>query len=384
MRIERLNIYKISIPFTGDFSISRLKGRSSNNVVVEVIADQGEIRGYGEAIPVEFVTGETPETALKSAGGFIRNSAFPWDLNDVSEIWAFVDVLPGCKEHNAAVCATEMAILDALGKAQEMSVIEYFPQYFRAETVSYGAQVTLGGKERVMELCKLIKSLGINHLRIKMDGDFHRNRLAIETVKKVFFDGCELRIDPNCVWDRDLAFRHIPLIKEYNVKIVEEPMVRDSPDFPEFARIMRDNDIILMACESAPTLEDVAGIFKENYYQMVNVKLSRSGGFRRTLKIVEYLRSHMIPFQIGCTIGESGILSAAGRTLCLLCKDAVYCDGSYDRFILKENTTNEDVSFGPGGEAGPLDGPGLGVEVSSEKLKRLCSDDSSSITVSRP
>ena len=82
-------------------------------------------------------------------------------------------------------------------------------------------------------------------------------------------------------------------------------------------------------------------------------------------------------------MGESGILSAAGRILCLLCGDAVYCDGSYDEFLLKQNVTVEDVSMGPGGEADPLNGPGLGVEVSDKNLACL-SEGYTTITVLRP
>jgi len=82
-------------------------------------------------------------------------------------------------------------------------------------------------------------------------------------------------------------------------------------------------------------------------------------------------------------LGESGILSAAGRALSLLCKDAVYYDGSYDKFLLKENITIEDVSFGPGGKAGPLDGSGLGVKIDRGNLMQL-SDGSPSLTISSP
>jgi muconate cycloisomerase len=116
---------------------------------------------------------------------------------------------------------------------------------------------------------------------------------------------------------------------------------------------------------------------------MINVRLSKCGGFGNSLKIIEYLRCNKISFQIGCHLGESGILSAAGRILCLLCRDAVYCDGSYDEFLLEKNVTVEDVSMGPGGEADPLKGPGLGMEVSEKNLAEL-SEGFNSITVSRP
>lgn len=382
MLIDKVNVYRVVLPFKGDFSISRLKGLSSNHVVVEVVADQGKIRGYGDAVPVEFVTGETPESAIKSAELLLLKGSFPWNLNDVSQIWDFVDGTPDGMEQNAALCAIEMALLDALGKGEGRPMIEYFPKDFYTDRVYYGASVTLGSKERVLEICRLIKGLGINHLRIKMDGDFEQNRYVTETVRSIFGEECELRIDPNGVWDRDLAFRHLSLIKDYRVKVVEEPMMREAPGFVEFAGAVRSEGAILMACESAPTLDHVKRIIKEGYFQSVNVKLSRSGGFRRALGIIEHLREKGLSFQIGCTVGESGLLSAAGRALCLLCGDAVTCDGSYDEFILKENITNENVSFGPGGEAGPLNGPGLGVEVSTRSLERL-SDDSRKVTIER-
>ncbi len=59
------------------------------------------------------------------------------------------------------------------------------------------------------------------------------------------------------------------------------------------------------------------------------------------------------------------------------------CDGSYDEFMLKENVTIQDVSFGLGGEAAPLGDPGMGVEVSGNNLARL-SEVFNTITVSRP
>ena len=74
---------------------------------------------------------------------------------------------------------------------------------------------------------------------------------------------------------------------------------------------------------------------------------------------------------IGCTLGEAGLLSAAGRALGLACSDAVTYDGSYDRFMLRENIIEEDVTFGQGGQAGPLGGYGLGVTVKKDTLDRL-------------
>ena len=387
MQIERVNLYKILLSFAGDFSISENKWYSVNNILAEIIANQGEIKGYGEGAPRLYVTGESSEyvnrSAIESVSSFLHKDMFPWELSDVSQIWNFIDILPKSNENNAAICAIEMALLDSLGKSQDKSIIDYFPKDFYTDKVHYGATITLGNKQRIKEICQLTKKLGIDHLRVKMGKDFKKNKETLETVNMVYGNDCDISLDPNGVWDRELALKHVWLIKEYKVRVVEEPMMSDNPALPEFAEKMRSIGVILMACHSVTTLEDVERIINKDLYQMVNVKLSRSGGFRRSLRMIDFLRTNERFFQIGCHLGESGVLSAGGRALGLLCGDALYYDGSYDKFLLKENITKENVSFGAGGEAGPLDGPGLGVEIDKECLLHL-SNGAPIQTISNP
>ena len=374
MRIDRVHVNKILLPFQGDFFSGRKKSAYAENIIVEVVADKGGIRGYGEGAPRWDDTEESQASAAKKAIHLISETPFPWELSDVSQIKDFVDGLPEEKCYSTAICTLEMALLDALSKSQDRYITEYFPRDYYADAIHYGFTIPVAQNVSILEICKLISDMGIKHVRIKMDEDFERNKRALETVRSVCGDDCELRIDPNGVWNQHIAFQHIPLIKEHKIKVVEEPMEKDDPGLGEFAEVIRSMGVLLMACQSAPTLKDIERVIEKGYHQMINVKLSRSGGFQRTLRNIDYLRSRGISFQIGCNLGESGILSAAGRGLCLLCKDAMYYDGSYDRFLLKENITVEDVSFGLGGGAGPLDGPGLGVNVNTEALEHLCNE----------
>ncbi len=382
MRIKKLNLYHLALPFSGEFSLSIRKGLMSQTVILELVGENPSIRGYGEGIPIASVTGETPESVIRDVLHFTADPLFPWELGDISRIWDFVDIFPGKKHHNAAICALEMALLDMLGKVERKSVVEYFPRTHLTDVVHYGAPVPLGDRNRISMFCGWIKALGIKRVRVKMGSNHDQNRRTLETVVSGLGNGCELRIDPNGIWDRQLAFKHLPIIIEHGVDIVEEPLKRDAPGFREFADALFEKGITLMACESAPTLMDVEHIMEEGFYQMINIKLCRSGGYRRAFQMIDAIRKSPLSFQIGCTLGESGILSAAGRALCLLSKDAVNFDGSYDRFLLKENTTTENVSFGPEGRAGPLGGYGLGVHVNERNLKELAV--SSIITAKAP
>ena len=383
MKIDEVRIHPVTLPFSGDFSHSRKSGASAKNVIVELIAGEGELRGYGEGAPRSYVTGESQDSANESIKLFLETGSFPWDLLDISQIWDFVDSVPDGTKHNAALCALEMALLDAVGKEHGRSIIEFFSKDFQADSVYYGAILPLDEKSRITRLCRIIKRIGIHRVKLKMGKDLKKNKEIFEAAYEVFGNEYDLKIDVNGAWNRTTAFDHIHLMKNYGVKVVEQPMTPGDPDIVDFAEAMRSHGVKLMADESACSLSEVKGVVSEGQYNMINIRLSKCGGYRRSLRIIDYLRESKIPFQIGCQLGESGLLSAAGRILSLLCKDATYHDGSYDAFLLRENITETHVSFGPKGKAGPLGGTGLGVKVNSRNLE-LLSDQAGIVCFRRP
>jgi L-Ala-D/L-Glu epimerase len=383
MQIDRIRARAISLPFAFDFSHSLRKGSSVKNVVVEVVAERGRIRGFGEGAPRPYVTGETVETACRAVAGLTGENAFPWQINRISDIWNYIDGVPENRAFNAAICALEIALLDAFARYENRYLIDYFPQTFYTDRIFYGAALPLTDPETALAGCHIVRDLGIRKLKLKLGPDLDQNRALLATVPAVFGRDYDLKIDVNCVWNRHIALDHIPLIKDFGIRVVEQPMMPMDPEIFQIVGPIRQAGALLMADESACTLSEVRRIHEEKSYGMINVRLSKCGGFRRSCQIIDYLRQNEIPFQIACHLGESGLLSAAGRILSLLCRDARYWDGSYDRFLLKENITTGPVTFGSGGETGPLKGPGLGVAVDVNALGRL-SLDRDPITIERP
>jgi L-alanine-DL-glutamate epimerase-like enolase superfamily enzyme len=379
MRIDKVRVYQITLPFSGDFFHARSKASSARNIIVEIIADKGEIRGYGEGAPRIHVTGESQQSAAEGVKALVMSKEFPWDLESISEVWGFVESLSVGKEHHSALCSVESALLDGLGRAENKPVSEYLPKDFVARKVTYGATVPIGSEERVAQICRLIRSLGIDRLRLKMGKDFEQNQRCLRIVNSFFGQECDLRVDVNGGWTMALALKHLDLLVEHRVRVVEQPMMPGDPNMGTVSAQLRAHGIEVMADESACTLSEVEALTQQGWYSMTNVRLSKCGGFRNSLKSIDFLRKRGVPFQIGCQLGESGILSAAGRALCLANLDAAYYDGSYDKFLLADNVTVEDVMFGPGGVAGPLEGSGLGTEVDNGKLGRM--SDPSKITV---
>lgn len=383
MRIEKLKIYSVHLPFRSEFSHSLRKRFSGPNVVVEIVAEGGSVRGYGEGAPRTYVTGESQASVGRSVLLFAQERHFPWHLDDVSQVWDFIDSLSVEKIQNSAICALESALLDALGRYEGRYILDYFPKDFCTDIIHYGAPLPLTSREDILARCKPIRDMGIRKIKLKLGKHFNQNQEILDSVWHGFGDDHDLKVDVNGVWNSDMALRHLPLFQKYRVRVAEQPFGTEDSEFAEAAGLIKATGIALMADESACTLPEVRKLHREGFYDMVNVRLSKCGGLRRSLRIVDYLRENRVAFQIGCHLGESGLLSAAGRILSLLCRDAIYHDGCYDAWLLKENITCEDVSFGWGGKAGRLRGPGLGVDTNPRNLQSL-SESAATVTISRP
>jgi muconate cycloisomerase len=75
--------------------------------------------------------------------------------------------------------------------------------------------------------------------------------------------------------------------------------------------------------------------------------------------------------QVGAQVGETGILSAAGRTFAAHLPALVSTEGSFGTWLLAEDVTFESVAFGLGGRAPLLKTRGLSVTVKEDALERF-------------
>jgi muconate cycloisomerase len=78
-----------------------------------------------------------------------------------------------------------------------------------------------------------------------------------------------------------------------------------------------------------------------------------------------------IKIQVGAQVGETGILSAAGRTFAAHLPALEFAEGSFGTWLLAEDVTFESIAFGWGGRAPLLKSRGLSVTVNEDALEHL-------------
>jgi muconate cycloisomerase len=104
---------------------------------------------------------------------------------------------------------------------------------------------------------------------------------------------------------------------------------------------------------------------------LFNLRLSKCGGFLPTLRLAELAVRHGLGYQLGCQVGETAILSAAGRQFACGVGGIRFLEGSFDRHLVADALGETDITFGRGGSAPALPGGGLGVAIDAARVDAI-------------
>ena len=374
MKIVGATCFALRIPFVEAFGHSASVRSRSDSVVVRLTADDGAV-GYGEGLPRPYVTGETVETCVDHIAHClwpaIADSDFPalTPGPDPVRVLAPVDrALPdgeanGVVAWHAARAACELALIDVLLQHQKLSLGEILRP--KRTAVTYSGVITGGSVDNAVRLARVCVEYGLQAVKIKIDGEDARDRVA--AVRKAVGPSVSLRVDANCAYTPDEAATTLAALAPYDVACAEQPVPRGDPD--ALAQVRSLSPIPIMADESLVTLADAEALIAAEACDFFNLRISKCGGIARTLEIARMAARAGLHLQLGCQVGESAILSAAGRHVAAHLDRVSFVEGSYGSMLLVEDVSVEPVAFGRGGKAPPLRGPGLGVDVRESLLR---------------
>jgi len=366
MWLNKIDLYLLQIQLCMPIKHYLAERTHSENLVVKVVTDSGVV-GFGEGIARQYVTGEVMESSLR----FLQEHLLP-QLNGFHPsgppdlIEALTELL---SEDNraqapAACCALELAILDAAGKTWSQSVTQMLGG--GDQPLIYSAVIPMMSPPSFHRLLHLIRDMQMSFVKIKVGNE--RDTEVLSLAREILGHEVDLRVDANGAWSSEEAEKRIAAMMAYGISAVEQPVPKE--DIQGLKRLSEQVEIPIIADESLCLERDAKKLSSLDACQVFNLRLSKCGGILAANRLYEIGRKKAIAAQLGCQVGETGILSAAGRQLASSRK-LLYLEGSYSSYLLQDDIVNEPVEFGPGGVAQPLAGHGLGVSVNEETLQRL-------------
>lgn len=351
----------------------------TDSLVAQCVLPSGEV-GWGEGLPREYVTGETVDGAL----ALIQASPFAKKL--VASSWSeAIESAEGLSLNpvagdlrgiagNAARCALEMAWLDACGRkfGQPLGSIvgKLEPGLAQpAQTVRYSGVITSSKGWKLGLLARLYRYTGFRHVKIKVGIEGQDDFSRVKLVRHILGPNRQIRVDANEAWKLDEAVSRLAALKPLGIAWVEQPMPVECDE--DLKALRQRTGVRVMLDESLCGRVDAEQLVSGQRVDLFNLRLSKCGGFIPTLRLLAMARTAGLGAQLGCQVGETGILTAAGRHFAQSVQGLEAVEGAFDRYLVGERLTFEDLTFGWGGKASPLLGSGLGVTVDDAALQRV-------------
>lgn len=373
--IRAIDILPLRIPFQHAFTHSTMSRAESDAIVVRVHGADG-VTGYGESLPRPYVTGEDVGAVVAALRDDLgpRALGLPFDSGPaaVPQIDEFLTewkrdrpTSVGIVAWNATACVLELALLDWAFKGAGQSVMAWLPP--ARANVTYTGVIDASDPDAAAQTARRFVQAGISSVKVKVGVDDDAVRLR--AVREAVGDDVEIRVDANGVWSADTAVAALNALTTYNIVAVEQPVT--ASDLDGMRQVREQTSLRVIADESLVTEDNAAALIAASACDVFNIRVSKCGGLIAAARIAQMAAEAGISVQIGAQVGETSLLSAAGRALAAHVPSLEYLEGSFGTHLLSEDIAFEPVMFGYGGRGELLPRPGLGVAVNEDALERL-------------
>ncbi len=362
--LTRLELREVEIPFRFSFKHNLAARTAARSLILRLYTGTGHV-GYGEAIPRDYLTGETLESAWK----------------DIAERWwpavKALNLTPGesplrtlrgvyeeadRERRTAGYAGLDIAVVDAWSRATDTPL----PRILGAmpEPVALSAAIGGGSVRSARRQARFFRFLGFEEFKLKVGRDDDRARAA--AVRGVIGPDRDLRLDANAAWDEKTALARMDEFANLDISSLEQPL--PPGDVQALARVQAESGVPVMADESLCTRADALRLARAEAAQLWNVRLAKVGGFSGALSLFRLAGECGIGVHLGVLVGETSILAAAGRALAGIAPFA-HVEYGFPRLLLRRDPVRGDPGglFGTGRPLGAA--AGLGVHARERLLE---------------
>ena len=367
MKVEKVEIHNLKIPFSRTVT-HRLHARRATEGLVLTVRDNEGMVGFGEGTPRSYVTGEHLEDSLVAARTLAQR-VVGQRIDSRDALFAGLTAIGDsdiAAAHPAACCALETALLDLRARHEGRPLYRLFDNARTAGRLCFSGVVPFISREDVfLQIVKLVERLNLSALKLKVV-DLSSGIAQLKRIRSELGPDIDIRVDANCAFTPRQALDFIRRARPMNISAVEQPVAKD--DIDGLKTVAATSEVPIIADESMYTTRGPQYLIENRICTGLNIRLSSCGGFLKAYDLYQRAIAREMMVVLGSHVGETAILSLAGRHLAMLCPEAVHLEGSFSKYVLQTDLVDADVSFGTNGEAPTPSGAGLGITIDPDRI----------------
>ncbi len=317
-KIRNAEVWEVKMPLTTPYTIAYETIYETSNIFLKIETDRG-LHGFGCAAPDSEVTGESPASVLtrfhKLVASYLKGKS-PFQIARI-----MTDLRLECPKSPSLLAMVDMALHDLLAKKANLPLYQLLGGYRNSIPTS----ITIGILPVEETLDKAIQFARKGFVILKIKGGLNVD-LDIERIAKIrekLGKSLRIRFDANQGYSIEETIQFVKESRLYNIEILEQPTPRE--DLEMLGEAAAQSHLPVMADESLLTLRDVFKIAKNDWADMINIKLMKVGGIAQAMHINSVAKAAGMEAMVGC-MDESALGIAAGLHFALARPNVEFAD----------------------------------------------------------
>jgi len=361
-KISQIEIYPSPIPLKEPFITSLGPVNDAGNVLIRIHTKNG-ITGIGECSPFLPINGESMDTAVVVADYLARALGG----KDALQIESCMQIMDRVIYGNTSIkSAFDIALHDIASRHAHLPLYRFLGGE-KNKTIQTDYTVSLKEAAAMAEDAKKIQKNGFQILKVKLGNEGKKDVERIQQIREAIGPDMPIRIDANQGWTTPEAIETLRALAPYGIQHCEEPIPRWN--YMELPLIRKESPIPIMADESCCDHHDAERLIQLNACDGFNIKLGKSSGIYKALKIIRLAEAANLRLQIGGFL-ESRIGFSASAHLALTSKQVQFYDFDTPLMFI-EDPVEGGITYHENGFIEVPDLPGIGATVRASYLEKL-------------
>ncbi len=352
--ITKIELIKLSVPLKEPFIISLGPVFSADNVVVMIHTNES-ITGWGECSPFMSINGESADTGLV-VGKYFEKVWIGKDALQVEERMSELDkIIYG---NNSIKSAFDMALYDIAAQNAEQPLYRFLGGS-KNKIIATDYTVSVADSAKMAVDALKIKEAGFPVIKVKIGKNGKEDVLRIKAIREAVGYDIPIRVDANQGWGFEEAIETLNALAPLNIQHCEEPLPRWA--FMQLPEVKKQSPILIMSDESCCDHNDAQRLIDLKACDRINIKLGKSGGIFKALKMIQLAEAANMEIQIGAFL-ESRIAMTAFAHLALCSNNITYYD--FDTALMfSEDPVEGGIIYKDNGIIEVPDIPGIGARL---------------------
>lgn len=363
--IVSAEIFEIEASFARPYALS-FGTLATTRAILLKLTDADGVVGWGEANPLQPFTKESPQDAREALRDILLPAVLKERTPEPGRVDLMLDGLLG--DQLCAKGAISTALLDLLGKRLAVPVSTLLGGAVRT-ALPVLWPLGSGTADDDIAIIEEKANEHFSSFMLKMGAVPARDEIGrVTTLAKRYGTRFKLIADANQGWQFNEALEFLVGVEGLPLAFVEQPLPK--ADFEGMARLALSTALPISADESLTGLAEAARLASLQAASVFSIKSSKNGGPLRAQRIATVAQA----FGIRCYMNsmlEFGITQAASLHHAVTIPNLFDAGHAYMSTLRLAEDPTDFASFVREGVVTLPNGPGLGIEVDEQHVRRL-------------